>query len=104
MLGKRTVYNASLGLASRSERSVTYTQSQLPNRETEGTIMTTSTPTASRGVSLHVKVFIDPAKLDDFFAAMKPCFEQVTAEPECMFFQIYVSSTEPGAISWVENW
>lgn len=56
------------------------------------------------GFSLHVKIFIDPSNVDKFFELFKPVYEQVIAEPECRFFEVYQSPDEPGTLSWVENW
>lgn len=54
--------------------------------------------------SLHVKFHIDPAKVDAFFEALKPAYDAVCAEPECIFFEVYQSMEEPGVIKFVENW
>ncbi|KAI1196502.1 hypothetical protein F5X97DRAFT_325333 [Nemania serpens] len=56
------------------------------------------------GMSLHVTVYIDPLNVIAFFDAFKPVFEKVTAEPECLFFEVYQDPEAPGTISWVENW
>ncbi|KAI1824580.1 hypothetical protein F4861DRAFT_505502 [Xylaria intraflava] len=61
-----------------------------------------SSPTS--GWSLHVTVYIAPENIDGFLAAFKPVFDRVTAEPECLFFEMYHSPQEPGKLSWVENW
>ena len=54
--------------------------------------------------SLHVTVYIAEDKVDDFFAAMRPCFEAVSAEPELLYFELFQDPASPGKISWVENW
>ncbi|KAK4497120.1 hypothetical protein PRZ48_011570 [Zasmidium cellare] len=54
--------------------------------------------------ALHVTIHIDPSNVDKFFAAMKPAFDVVAAEPECLYFEIFQDPAEPGKISWVENW
>lgn len=54
--------------------------------------------------ALHVTVYIDPSNVDKFFAAMKPAFEAVANEPECLYFEIFQDPVEAGRISWVENW
>jgi quinol monooxygenase YgiN len=56
------------------------------------------------GLSLHVTVHIDPANVPRFFELFKPVYEAVIAEPECRFFEVYQSPTEPGTVRWVENW
>ncbi|KAI1169681.1 hypothetical protein F4777DRAFT_596405 [Nemania sp. FL0916] len=56
------------------------------------------------GMSLHVTVVIAPENVDRFFQAFKPVFDKVTAEPECLFFEVYQDPQSPGIISWVEDW
>ncbi|KAI5361661.1 Putative antibiotic biosynthesis monooxygenase domain-containing protein [Septoria linicola] len=54
--------------------------------------------------SLHVTVHVAEDNLPAFFEAMKPVFDRVAAEPECLYFEIFQDPAEPGKISWVENW
>ncbi|OTB09237.1 hypothetical protein M426DRAFT_7250 [Hypoxylon sp. CI-4A] len=61
-------------------------------------------PSQYKGISLHVTVHIAPENVDKFLAAFKAIFDVVSAEPECLFFQVYKSPSEPGKLSWVENW
>ena len=56
------------------------------------------------GLSLHVTLHIDPSQLSGFFAALKPCYDAVTAEPECVFFEVYQDPNVPGKIHFVEDW
>ncbi|KAI0506410.1 hypothetical protein F5B22DRAFT_660329 [Xylaria bambusicola] len=56
------------------------------------------------GMSLHVTVYVAPENVDSFFAAFKPVFDKVIAEPECLFFEVYQIPNTPGKISWVEDW
>ncbi|KAI0534756.1 hypothetical protein GGR58DRAFT_505018 [Xylaria digitata] len=58
----------------------------------------------THGLSLHVTVYVAPENVDRFFAAFKPVFNRVIAEPECLFFEVYQSPQEPGKICWVEDW
>ncbi|KAL1612776.1 hypothetical protein SLS60_001005 [Paraconiothyrium brasiliense] len=55
-------------------------------------------------ISLHVTFHIDPSKISAFFTALKPAYDAVTAEPECVFFEVYQSPDTPGKIKFVENW
>ncbi|KAI3322427.1 hypothetical protein HD806DRAFT_124416 [Xylariaceae sp. AK1471] len=81
-----------------------------PTSTTTSTISNITGPTLPRkmpgvsGWSLHVTVYIAPENTDSFLAAFKPVFEKVVAEPECLFFEMYLSPQEPGKISWVEDW
>lgn len=63
-----------------------------------------SEPYTGPGYSLHVTLHIDPAQLDAFFEAFKPAYDAVTAEPECIFFEMYQDPNVPGKIRLVENW
>lgn len=56
------------------------------------------------GVSAHVKITIAPENIPKFFEAFQTLFEKITAEPECMFFEVYQSPENPGELSFVENW
>ncbi|KAI0452918.1 hypothetical protein F5B21DRAFT_505826 [Xylaria acuta] len=56
------------------------------------------------GMSLHVTVYIAPENIGRFFDAFKPVFDKVTAEPECLFFEVYQDPQEPSKLSWVEDW
>jgi quinol monooxygenase YgiN len=61
-----------------------------------------ATPASS--ISVHVKLTVDPSKVDDFFAAFKPTFERVTAEPLNTFFEIYRDEKTPGVYKLIEDW
>ncbi|KAK0610856.1 hypothetical protein B0T14DRAFT_439461 [Immersiella caudata] len=58
----------------------------------------------SHGISLQVTVHIDPKDTTEFFQHFKPLYDQVVAEPELRFFEVYQSAEVPGTISWVEHW
>jgi hypothetical protein len=58
----------------------------------------------SHGISLQVTVHIDPKNTTEFFQHFKPLYDQVIAEPELRFFEVYQSAEDPGTISWVEHW
>ncbi|OGM49464.1 hypothetical protein ABOM_001712 [Aspergillus bombycis] len=60
--------------------------------------------TTLESISLHVTIHLNPEDLPTFWAAMKPVYEAVIAEPECTFFEIYQVPDAPGTLSWVENW
>lgn len=59
---------------------------------------------AESGFSLHVTVFIDPLSVAEFFKHFKLAYDNVIAEPECTFFEVYQSPENPGELCWVENW
>jgi quinol monooxygenase YgiN len=63
-----------------------------------------SSPDSDRGFSLHVTITVDPSNIDAFLAAFRPCYEAVTAEPDCTYFEVFHSLDEPGVFRFVENW
>lgn len=63
-----------------------------------------SSPAKFYGLSLHVSVKVLPENVDKFLGYLKPVYELVAAEPECTFFEVFVSAEEPGLITWVEGW
>ena len=56
------------------------------------------------GISLHVSVAIAPEHIDEFLSHYKACFDAVTAEPECIFFEVFHDAEHPGHFRWVEDW
>ncbi|GKZ32096.1 hypothetical protein AbraIFM66950_001235 [Aspergillus brasiliensis] len=60
--------------------------------------------TTSEAISLHVTIHLKPEDVPTFWAAFKPTYEAVIAEPECTFFEVFQAPDAPGTISWVENW
>lgn len=59
---------------------------------------------AFHGISLHVNITVAPENVDKFLAAFKTCFDAVTAEPECTFFEVFHDVDNPGTFRFVENW
>ena len=59
---------------------------------------------AFHGISLHVNITVAPENVDKFLAAFKTCFDAVTAEPECTFFEVFHDVDNPGDFRFVENW
>ena len=54
--------------------------------------------------SLQVTVYFKPEDVPKFFEHFKSIFEKVTAEPDCVYFEIFQDPEDPGKISWIENW
>src|SRR5688500_2050766 len=54
--------------------------------------------------SFHVKYQVAPENVENFLAALKPVYDLVTVEPNCIFFEVYRSAEEPGLFRFVENW
>lgn len=59
---------------------------------------------AFHGISFHVSITVAPENVDKFLAALKPCFDAVTAEPENTFFEVFHDVDNPGHFRFVENW
>ena len=59
-----------------------------------------------KGISfiLSVKIFIAPQSVPEFLAHFKAAYDAVLAEPECLFFTVGTSPSEPGVVSWTEGW
>lgn len=72
--------------------------------ETANTVILPDKMSFRYGMSLHVTVHVAPRDVDRFFAAFKPVFNKIIAEPECLMFEVYRDPREPGKISWVEDW
>ena len=68
--------------------------------------MSTQVPSskAFHGTSIHVTITVAPENAEKFLALLKPCFDAVTAEPECLFFEVFQDPEEPGSFRFVENW
>jgi quinol monooxygenase YgiN len=54
--------------------------------------------------SVHITLYIDPNQLPTFFEMLKPFHDAVSAEPECIFVELYQSPDKPGVFKFVENW
>ncbi|KAF2450456.1 hypothetical protein P171DRAFT_468766 [Karstenula rhodostoma CBS 690.94] len=55
-------------------------------------------------MSLHVTFHVDPSNVAAILKALKPAYDAVIAEPECVFYEVYQSADTPGRIKFVENW
>ncbi|KAI1105075.1 hypothetical protein F4804DRAFT_152541 [Jackrogersella minutella] len=74
-------------------------------KQADESARTTSVATPSpKMTSIHVTVQISAENVERFLAAFKGIFDLVTAETDCVFFEVYTSPEEPGKISWIENW
>jgi quinol monooxygenase YgiN len=55
-------------------------------------------------MTLHVTIRIDPANIEPFLKALRPCWTACLQEPECIFFDVYHDPSEPGTFRFVETW
>ena len=56
------------------------------------------------GMSLQVDVTVAPENAEKFLQLLKPVFDLVVAEPECLFFEVFHDPDNPGHFRWVEDW
>jgi hypothetical protein len=55
-------------------------------------------------LSLHVHITVAPENVDLFLSHLKPCYDVVSAEPECIYFEVFQNPAVPGEFKFVENW
>ena len=55
-------------------------------------------------VSLHVKITVAPENAAKFLDFLKPAYDAVSSEPECVFFEVFQNPSVPGEFKFVENW
>ncbi|OAL54225.1 hypothetical protein IQ07DRAFT_584802 [Pyrenochaeta sp. DS3sAY3a] len=67
---------------------------------------TSSSPPVYTGpsVSLHVSITVAPENAQKLLELFQPCYEAVTAIPECVFFEVFQDPDTPGKFRFVENW
>jgi quinol monooxygenase YgiN len=53
---------------------------------------------------LQVTIRIDVSNITSFLAALRPVWKSCISEPECIFFDVSHSPTEPGIFRFVEVW
>ena len=63
-----------------------------------------STPSSKPQLSLQVTIQVAPENADAFLAALRPCWEAVIAEPECLFFDVFQDPEVPGKFRFIELW
>ena len=56
------------------------------------------------GLSVHVKITVDPSNTAAFLQALEPTFRNVKAEPLNIFCEVYQDGNNPGVFKFVENW
>ncbi|KAL1639884.1 hypothetical protein SLS58_007471 [Diplodia intermedia] len=61
-------------------------------------------PEKHEGFTLVVSATIKPDKVDEWLAQFWPAFDTVSAEPECLSFEVFRYPDQPNKIKWVENW
>lgn len=55
-------------------------------------------------VSLHVSITVAPENAQKLLELFQPCYDAVTAQPECVFFEVFQDPDTPGKFRFVENW
>ncbi|KAF2224418.1 hypothetical protein BDZ85DRAFT_260930 [Elsinoe ampelina] len=61
-------------------------------------------PNPEGGFTLFVNVTVKPDQVDEFLKHFYEAFEKVSAEPECLSFEVFRYQDEPNHFKWVENW
>ncbi|KKY17117.1 putative antibiotic biosynthesis monooxygenase [Diplodia seriata] len=61
-------------------------------------------PEKHEGFTLVVAATIKPDKVDEWLAQFWLAFDRVSAEPECLSFEVFRFPDQPNKIKWVENW
>lgn len=56
------------------------------------------------GVTHVGTIKIDPSNIDKFLKAFRQCWLEVCTEPECLYFDVFHSQSEPGIFHLVEVW
>ena len=54
--------------------------------------------------SMHVTVYFKPEDLPTFWSTFKPVFDACKTEKELLYFEVFEDPTEPGKMTWIENW
>lgn len=58
----------------------------------------------SEGFTIVVTTTVKPGKVDEFLEHFWQAFKLVSAEPECLSFELFRYPDEPNKLKWVENW
>lgn len=61
-------------------------------------------PEKSDGFTLIVNTTVQEGKLDEFLEHFWKVFKLVSAEPECLSFEVFGYPGEPNKLKWIENW
>ncbi|OJD34266.1 antibiotic biosynthesis monooxygenase [Diplodia corticola] len=61
-------------------------------------------PEKHEGFTLVVSVTIQPDKVDEWLGHFWKAFDRVSAEPECLSFEVFRYPDQPNKVKWVENW
>lgn len=54
--------------------------------------------------TLVVTIQISPSDIPAFLTALRPCWQACAREPECIYFDVHHSPSEPGTFRFVEVW
>ena len=59
---------------------------------------------SSDQVTLMVDIHVAPNNVDSFLEGLKISYDGVAAEPECIFYDLFVDEDDPGHLRIVEVW
>jgi quinol monooxygenase YgiN len=54
--------------------------------------------------TLHVTIKVSPSNIEPFLKALRPCWQAVIDEPECVLFDVFHDPENPGTFKFVECW
>ncbi|KIW98745.1 uncharacterized protein Z519_00408 [Cladophialophora bantiana CBS 173.52] len=66
--------------------------------------MSKALQTPHEGITFHVTYKIDPSNVDKFIEALRPAWESTCNMPECIYFDVFHFSSEPGTFRITEVW
>lgn len=66
--------------------------------------MSVPAPEETSGFSLIITVTVQPDKYDEWLRLSWETFKLVTAETDCLSFEMFSVPGEPHKVKWVESW
>lgn len=66
--------------------------------------MSVPAPEETSGFSLIITVTVQPDKYDEWLRLSWETFKLVTAETDCLSFEMFSVPGEPNKVKWVESW
>lgn len=54
--------------------------------------------------SFHCTVYFKAEDLPTFWKYFTPAYEAVVQESELLYMEVFEDPSEPGKVSWIENW
>ena len=58
----------------------------------------------AKKLTLIATVSVEPSKVDAYLEALRPCWQGIIGEPECLFFDLWQDPAKPGTFKMIEVW